>query len=91
MDPIGLNGGLNVFQYAPNPTSWVDPVGLSRFKKSSWGPCSKRTGLSYTVFQQDIDWDMEYRGKTNLQRAMEGGAPFMMKDGVPQQLQLHHS
>ncbi|WP_306453426.1 HNH/ENDO VII family nuclease [Burkholderia sp. FL-7-2-10-S1-D7] len=30
-------------------------------------------------------------GKTNLQRAMEGGAPFMMKDGVPQQIQLHYS
>ncbi|MDR2305967.1 MAG: HNH/ENDO VII family nuclease [Paucimonas sp.] len=34
---------------------------------------------------------MEHKGKTNLQRAMEGGAPYMMKNGVPQQLQLHHS
>ncbi|WP_341772886.1 HNH/ENDO VII family nuclease [Burkholderia ambifaria] len=64
---------------------------MSRFKKGSWGPCKKGTGLAYTVFQQDIDWDMEHRGKTNLQRAMEGGVPFMMKDGVPQQMQLHHS
>ena len=28
-DPIGLNGGMNVFQYAPNPTGWIDPFGLS--------------------------------------------------------------
>lgn len=28
-DPIGLIGGDNVFQYAPNPTSWIDPFGLS--------------------------------------------------------------
>ncbi|MBN3794159.1 RHS repeat-associated core domain-containing protein [Burkholderia sp. Ac-20392] len=90
-DPIGLAGGINVYQYAPNPTLWIDPLGLSRFKKTTWGPCKRGTGLSYTVFQQDIDWDMEHRGKTNLQRAMEGGAPFMMKDGVPQQIQLHHS
>ena len=27
-DPIGLMGGSNVFQYAPNPTGWVDPFGL---------------------------------------------------------------
>ena len=27
-DPIGLDGGDNVFAYAPNPTSWVDPFGL---------------------------------------------------------------
>ncbi len=28
-DPIGLTGGVNVYQYAPNPIGWVDPVGLS--------------------------------------------------------------
>ncbi|MGP5505712.1 RHS repeat-associated core domain-containing protein, partial [Psychrobacter celer] len=27
-DPIGLMGGDNVFQYAPNPIGWVDPLGL---------------------------------------------------------------
>ncbi|WP_460164713.1 RHS repeat-associated core domain-containing protein [Sessilibacter sp. MAH1] len=28
-DPIGLLGGLNNYQYAPNPVGWVDPFGLS--------------------------------------------------------------
>ena len=28
-DPIGLMGGSNVFAYAPNPTGWIDPFGLS--------------------------------------------------------------
>ncbi|EMD9442999.1 RHS domain-containing protein [Burkholderia cepacia] len=31
-DPIGLAGGINVYQYAPNPTGWVDPFGLSGFE-----------------------------------------------------------
>ncbi|OOS07816.1 hypothetical protein B0189_02055 [Moraxella cuniculi] len=31
-DPIGLLGGNNVFQYAPNPVGWVDPWGLNRIK-----------------------------------------------------------
>ncbi|KAB0645096.1 hypothetical protein F7R23_34110 [Burkholderia diffusa] len=25
-DPIGLAGGVNAFQYTPNPTQWVDPL-----------------------------------------------------------------
>ncbi|MGP2898502.1 RHS repeat-associated core domain-containing protein, partial [Serratia marcescens] len=28
-DPIGLRGGLNLYQDAPNPLMWVDPLGLS--------------------------------------------------------------
>jgi len=28
-DPIGLAGGLNLYQYAPNPIGWIDPLGLS--------------------------------------------------------------
>ncbi len=29
-DPIGLAGGINLYQYAPNALGWVDPWGLSR-------------------------------------------------------------
>ncbi|SET59288.1 RHS repeat-associated core domain-containing protein [Thorsellia anophelis] len=31
-DPIGLAGGLNLYQYAPNPLMWIDPLG--------WAKCS---------------------------------------------------
>ncbi len=27
-DPIKLAGGLNSYRYVPNPTGWVDPLGL---------------------------------------------------------------
>lgn len=28
-DPIGINGGINLYQYAPNPLRWIDPLGLA--------------------------------------------------------------
>ena len=28
-DPISYAGGLNLYAYAPNPTGWVDPLGLA--------------------------------------------------------------
>lgn len=29
-DPIGIEGGVNLFYFAPNPFSWIDPIGLGR-------------------------------------------------------------
>ncbi len=28
-DPVKLAGGINPYQYVPNPTGWIDPLGLS--------------------------------------------------------------
>ena len=33
-DAIGLLGGINLYQYAPNPIGWVDLFGLSKKKNS---------------------------------------------------------
>ena len=88
-DSIGLLGGNNVFQYAPNPVMWIDPWGLNRFTKTTWQAPKRGTNQNYTVFQQPIDWDMvDDKGRTNLQRTARGRAP-LGSDGLP--LNLHHS
>ena len=46
-DPIGLAGGLNLYQYAPNALGWVDPLGLncSETKKLYRGISAKHPEL----------------------------------------------
>ncbi|MGS7252893.1 RHS repeat-associated core domain-containing protein, partial [Pseudomonas anuradhapurensis] len=36
-DPISYLGGLNLYQYVPNPIDWVDPWGLKRIKNAVEG------------------------------------------------------
>ncbi|MDV5354858.1 RHS repeat-associated core domain-containing protein [Enterobacter asburiae] len=40
-DPIGLRGGINLYQYAPNPLNYIDPLGLNK------NTCSGKTRVRH--------------------------------------------
>ncbi|MDR6982706.1 RHS repeat-associated protein [Rheinheimera pacifica] len=40
-DPIGLLGGINHYQYAPNHINWIDPLGL-KCKENAWNDFQKQ-------------------------------------------------
>ncbi|WP_250465112.1 RES domain-containing protein, partial [Microbulbifer litoralis] len=61
-DPIGLHGGTNNYQYAPNPTNWIDPFGLTcKEIKPDVAPSGKSfDGVVYRYEQPDriaTTWD----------------------------------
>ncbi|MCG8711053.1 RHS repeat-associated core domain-containing protein [Brenneria sp. 4F2] len=56
-DPIGLAGGINLYQYAPNALGWVDPLGLACIP-------NKKAGMAREKRAQEI---LERRyGKENV-------------------------
>jgi len=48
-DPIRLAGGENLFQYAPNSTGWIDPLGLNRFPQLTQKIKDLKAGRDVTV------------------------------------------
>lgn len=57
-DPIGLDGGNNIYQYAPNPSQWVDPLGLAKKDQENRRPCqSKRNSTEPKLPEKIIAQD----------------------------------
>ncbi|WP_213881486.1 RHS repeat-associated core domain-containing protein, partial [Pseudomonas sp. dw_358] len=88
-DPIGLEGGNNLYRYVPNPTAWIDPWGWecwSTARKNYWKAEAKVPSQTYSP--------------ANMARMSDGKAPKMKVEVVSRitdiksikdvSLELHH-
>nr|WP_264080333.1 RHS repeat-associated core domain-containing protein [Taylorella equigenitalis] len=88
LDLIGLLGGLNNYQYAPNPVEWVDPWGWIRWK-------SARSRL----WKNEAKINSHKYSERNINRMNKGKAPkcrvrIETKNGIKEKdvsLELHHT
>ena len=53
-DPIGLRGGMNLFEYAPNPVGWTDPFGLLVTPHYTRGLNGRVERVQATITKNDI-------------------------------------
>jgi len=68
-DPIRLSGGNNLQQYAPNPTEWVDTIGLQRSNSRSGRDSMSHGGSDCyeTLYRGDsrggVAWMKSHKGR----------------------------
>ncbi len=70
-DPIGLAGGVNLFQYAVNPVNWIDPLGLTSIYKDA-------------PYHGKIDNSVKSRAPINGQAALDNSV--QVKDTSPRRV-----
>ncbi|MBR9879219.1 MAG: hypothetical protein GYB17_06855 [Gammaproteobacteria bacterium] len=76
-DPIGLAGGENLYMYAPNPTGWVDPLGLSGCRSQ----CRAALEGKNWEFNPEKDLDLRGTGKSHH----DGLTEAFRRTGVPRE------
>ncbi len=83
LDPIGLLGGANSYQYAPNPVGWADPLGLARKEASAAiQPCNRQNAASKLI---------QLRGKSvpHIENILTKNGYTKTKDNGPNQTWKH--
>ncbi|EJW5858254.1 hypothetical protein OCK20_004959, partial [Escherichia coli] len=52
---MGLNGGINLYAYAPNPLGWIDPLGLNTEPTLPPGTIIKDGGVTIEHYYHGSD------------------------------------
>ena len=62
-DPIGLLGGMNLYQYAPNPLGWIDPWGWT---KANDGVFTSHGGSDHEIAIRNRVQELKDQGARNI-------------------------
>ncbi|SFN24317.1 RHS repeat-associated core domain-containing protein [Izhakiella capsodis] len=79
-DPLGLMGGGNVYQYAPNPTGWIDPLGLTK----------EHTGIVYRALSDEEFLDAVEGRNIRARDPHANATPQFHVEGPPSPGGTHH-
>ncbi|MGY2377612.1 polymorphic toxin type 47 domain-containing protein, partial [Pseudomonas sp. SDO524_S393] len=77
-DPVKLAGGINAYRYVPNPTGWVDPLGLACAPYDCPNPVADTTW----IFNPDVDIDRRHESGNAYEQMHRGIKEAMQRTGT---------
>ncbi len=81
-DPVKLAGGINGYRYVPNPTGWVDPLGLNN--------CPGQNGCNARTEPQDPAIDAKVNaGEPNRPSATQRPTAFASESKLNEHYEKH--
>lgn len=76
-DPIGLQGGWNLYQYAPNPLGWIDPLGLYK------GEGERGLGKYHVFHEHTLDFsEYDLKDSEHFRRGNQSVYERLQRDSV---------
>ncbi|OPB11888.1 hypothetical protein BFW91_12110 [Pseudomonas fluorescens] len=91
-DPVGLEGGFNLYQYSPNPLTWIDPWGLKTcYHKRTKSEIKKiRANFDKKGGAKEKYMKKMAKDPKSLQKYGPAGVDRMKKGQVPEGFDVHH-
>jgi RHS repeat-associated protein len=82
-DPLGLEGGLNAYGYAPNPTGWIDPWGWINLNANA-------AQGNFGVYKIEVNGQLYKFGKADLSRITQTtGLPTRIHQQIRKLKEIH--
>ncbi|MBP1126325.1 MULTISPECIES: RHS repeat-associated core domain-containing protein [Pseudomonas] len=94
-DPVKLAGGINAYQYVPNPTGWVDPLGLACTRGNCAGQQSQASPIHgeeapkvgnsthYSTYEQALNKALEWLLENDFRAEKPKLGKFGERKGQP--------
>jgi uncharacterized protein RhaS with RHS repeats len=79
-DPIGLNGGMQLYGYVHDPNSWIDELGLQPSRRSQFRAAKQQAGIPKSAQYSTHNYvrDSQFENRTVYEFDVDGKKKYVI-------------